>query len=850
MSAAATLPRIEVRAKFFFEGDKKFVLQGVTYGPLKPRTPGGPCFATPEETIRDFDLMGKLGVNTIRIYHTPPAWFLDLAAVRRIRVLVTIPWVKRVLFLDDPETLQQIRENLVESVKANAGHPALLGYFIDNEIPPDLVRWYGPRRMEAFLDSLVSLVKKHDPGALATYANFPPTEYLLPANVDFLSYNVYLHNERDLANYLGRLQNLAGDKPLILSEFGMDTVRHPEAEQAELLTTHVNTVFQAGLAGTIVFAWTDEWFTDGIVVEDWKFGIVGADRTPKEAYAALQPFLADPDRPLYQRFPLKRHPKVSIVVCSYNGAKTLEDCLKSLEKIDYPDYEVVFVDDGSKDHSQEIVARFPWVRNIVQVNKGLSVARNVGIQAATGEIVAFTDSDCMADRDWVFFLVKALESGDFAAVGGPNISPPATDWIQATVAAAPGSPSHVLLTDTVAEHVPGCNMAYYKWALEEIGGFDPVYRKAGDDVDVCWRIMQNGHKIGFSPAAIVWHYRRFTVDAYFGQQKGYGEAEALLRRKHQNYFGSTGSAIWHGRVYTQVRIDPFFAQPIVYHGIFGTGFFQCVYPRSENPYVYLFGSLEWVSFAAMVLVLSLPLPWLRLVPLVLFALTLASGLSYMMRARIEPRFDSIRARLLLFYLAVMQPLQRGWARNFTWLRGKRTPEAVVDAAEHEPHPSTGVLRAGHLTFWSEAGKERTELLREIEVLLDEEGWNYTLDTGWTDWDVHIFASRWWSVRLRTMTEIYPHGRRLTRVGNFLVASTFSNVLGVWGLLLAVAVIAGVAKSLAALVVIAVCGLLAVGVGVWLLGGLRLRYRVAELVQVAAVRAGLQTVKKQPKRLSR
>jgi hypothetical protein len=385
-------------------------------------------------------------------------------------------------------------------------------------------------------------------------------------------------------------------------------------------------------------------------------------------------------------------------------------------------------------------------------------------------------------------------------------------------------------------------MAYYKWALDEIHGFDPVYRKAGDDVDVCWRIMQNGHKIGFSPAAIVWHYRRFTVDAYFGQQKGYGEAEAMLRRKHQNYFGSSGSAIWHGRVYTQVRIEPFFAKPIVYHGIFGTGFFQSVYPRAENPYLYLFGSLEWVSFAAMVLVLSVPWPWLRLVPLILFALTLAAGLSYMMRARIEPRFDSIRARLLLFYLAVMQPLQRGWARNFTWLRGKRTTDAVVDSKEREPHVPTSFLRAGHLTFWSEAGKERNELLREIEVLLDGEGWNYTLDTGWTDWDVHIFASRWWSVRLRTMTEIYPQGRRLTRAGNFLVASTFSNVLGVWAIFLAVAVVIGVPKSLAAPVVASVCGLLAIGVGIWLLGGLRLRHRVAELVQVAAVHAGLQTVK--------
>src|SRR5260221_2198701 len=214
---------------------------------------------------------------------------------------------------------------------------------------------------------------------------------------------------------------------------------------------------------------------------------------------------------------------------------------------------------------------FPRVRNIVQVNKGLSVARNVGIAAAKGEVVAFTDSDCMVGRHWLYSLGHALLSTDFAAVGGPNISPPATDWIQATVGAAPGSPSHVLLTDTVAEHVPGCNMAYHKWALDEIGGFDPEYRKAGDDVDVCWRLMQRGYQIGFSPAAMVWHYRRFEVRTYFSQQVGYGEAEAMLRYKHLQYFGATGSAILHGNVYSQARMDSSFFPPIIYHWMVRTG---------------------------------------------------------------------------------------------------------------------------------------------------------------------------------------------------------------------------------------------------------------------------------------
>ncbi len=841
--AAPDLPRLQVRAKFFFQGADKFYLQGVTYGPFRPATEGAPNLPAPEKVTRDFELMRALGVNVLRIYHTPPRWFLDLALEHRLRVMVTIPWHKRVLFLDDREAVETIRSNVAKAAAANAGHAAMLGFFIDNEIPPDLVRWYGARRMEDFLNGLVRIVKRHDPLVLAAYANFPPTEYLLPSEVDFYSYNVYLHRRKDLVGYLGRLQNLAGDKPLVLSEFGMDTIRHPQEEQAALLAEHVTTVFESGLAGTFIFSWTDEWFTDGIDVEDWAFGIVTKDRQPKLSYHALQPMLREPSRPLYQRFkPARELPMVSIVVCSYNGARTLRDCLSSLQSLNYPRYEVIFIDDGSKDNTQEIMKDFPGVRNIVQVNKGLSAARNAGIAEAQGEVVAFTDSDCMADRDWLYFLVSSLLSDDFAAVGGPNISPPATNWVHATVGAAPGSPSHVLLTDTIAEHVPGCNMAYHKWALELIGGFDIEYRKAGDDVDVCWRLMQKGYVIGFSPAAVVWHYRRFEVRTYFSQQTGYGEAEAMLRYKHLQYFGPTGSAIWHGNVYSQVRMDSFFSRPVIYHGIWGTGLFQCIYPKRYSPFAALLSSLEWLAVTLFVFFLSIPLASLRLIPLVMFGLTLAVGLAYMAQARIETKYDSIRARLLLLYLAITQPWRRAWARYFTWLRGKRTPRAVIAAKEDAPHLTVRFAKSGNMAFWSETGLERTHLLHTAQQLLDEEGWKFSLDTGWTNWDMHVFASRWWNLRLCTMSEIYPRGRRLTRVGNFLNVSTFSSLVG--GILLTFTLLTlltlpnNAQRPIVSFELLGAVSFLAL---MWLIHGLRLRHRLAELVEVAAIRAGLQAV---------
>jgi GT2 family glycosyltransferase len=264
-------------------------------------------------------------------------------------------------------------------------------------------------------------------------------------------------------------------------------------------------------------------------------GLTTAERKPRSAFATVQRMF---ERAPY--FQLPRTPKVSVVVACYNGAHTLQTCLDSLERLNYPDYEVILVDDGSTDNTAKLVlakpdgtSPFPHVRVIRHPeNAGLSVARNTGIAAAQGEIIAFTDADCRTDEDWLQYLVGALLEDGFAAMGGPNLLPPEDSAVATAVMASPGGPAHVMLNDREAEHIPGCNMAFYKQALEAIGGFDPAFTKAGDDVDICWRLQQAGVKIGFSPAAFVWHYRRSTVIAYLKQQDGYGEAEALLVRKH------------------------------------------------------------------------------------------------------------------------------------------------------------------------------------------------------------------------------------------------------------------------------------------------------------------------------
>jgi glycosyltransferase involved in cell wall biosynthesis len=619
----------------------------------------------------------------------------------------------------------------------------------------------------------------------------------------------------------------------------MDTIRHSQEEQAQMLGWHIDSVVKCGLAGTIFFSWTDEWFTGEQEITDWAFGIVTRDRKPKKAYTMLLEKLGRENSALPHR-PLEKTPSVSVIVCSYNGAKTLAACLESLGKLNYPDYEVILVDDGSTDDTRYIAAQFPHVHYIHQTNHGLSYARNAGAAAARGEVIAYTDSDCMADVDWLYYLIGTLTSGDYAGVGGPNITPPAQNWINACVAAAPGGPSHVLLTDTVAEHIPGCNMAFYKWAFDNIGGFDPEYRKAGDDVDFCWRLQQAGGVIGFSPTAMVWHHRRFTLKAFFKQQDGYGEAESLLRFKHLVFFGPTGTAKWRGQIYGAPRFNWFLNRPIVYHGVFGEGFFQSIYPTPQSELAAYLSSIEWFALTIFLFGLGIFLPSLRIVPYLMFGGTLCVALSYMVRARVEPRFDTIAARLLVMFLAFVQPLVRGFSRYFTWLRFKRTPRSVIKAHEQlaEEARTRGFWAAA--VYWSEQGRDRHHLLGAIFQLLEEEGWRYSTDSGWNEWDLQIYGNFWWSVILQTVTEYHGGPKCLTRVrirSRFVTTTVIFNMIAISVLIYRLINVSHLDWWFI-VPYAAFCGFL-------VNRALALKSRVTELVDLAALRAGMQRIRKGP-----
>ncbi|MEO8045165.1 MAG: hypothetical protein ABI674_09690, partial [Spartobacteria bacterium] len=322
------------------------------------------------------------------------------------------------------------------------------------------------------------------------------------------------------------------------------------------------------------------------------------------------------------------------------------------------------------------------------------------------------------------------------------------------------------------------------------------------------------------------------------QQAGYGEAESMLRFKHLIFFGPTGTAKWRGQIYGSPRFSWFINQPIIYHGIFGEGFFQSIYPSPQSEIANYLSSIEWFVLTLFLFGLGIFLPVLRIVPYLMLGGTLCVALSYMLRARIEPKFDTVPARLLVMFLAFAQPLVRGWNRYFTWLEFKRTPRGVIGTHEKMPSGKAGRGNLRRRNYWSEDGVERNALLKSTFQLLEEEGWSYSADTGWKEWDIQIYGNFFWSVILQTVTEYHGGPKCLTRVRlryRFVTTTVIINLL-----FLAMIVYRDLNSGSVDLRILIPYGIFLLFLGT---RARRLKRRVAEIVDVAAYRLGLQRIGK-------
>lgn len=646
-----------------------------------------------------------------------------------------------------------LREAIAHSLAATTNlreYPNLIGYLIDCPIPPDQLREFGFERFRRRLRKLIGAIRQQDARRVVALKHDPATIGLASEDESLIYARMPSLAPSALRSFVVRLHNIAESRPVIL-EF---TDGMPGQDEA------VACAFGLGAAGVVAPP----------IRPAASSGALGIRTlTPRE----LLPFVA-----LNGSCPpnLSEPPMVSVVICAYNAERTMRPCLESLRRIKYPSYEVVIVDDGSRDATAEIAADFPEFRLIRQPNKGLSVARNVGMQAANGEIIAYTDSDCVVDPDWLSLMIRGMTEGGFDGCGGPNYAPSEDGRIEACVAASPGAPCHVLIGDDRAEHLAGCNMIFRKTALEAIGGFDPQFTAAGDDVDICWRLLDARFTLGFCPSAFVWHFRRNTVKAYYGQQRGYGNAEAMLYLRYPDRFNALGQIRWQGTIPGLARTIPGGNRMRVRWDRRSQQVQQISTPPLSILRV-LPLTTEWNAAMLVALVLSFGLGVTILPALAMLVLGPIWAAYYALRAPLETRHRGFRTRLLIAWLAYSGTISRTVARYRMRRRLRR--QAVREDARRQRPTFCWRRRSLRLFYWNESWTTRDRLLDSLTSLFARAGTAATPDHGWRDADLMLEPGALSLIEIKTADEEHSgnHIKSLIEIRARLTSITRS-ILGV------------------------------------------------------------------------
>jgi len=230
---------------------------------------------------------------------------------------------------------------------------------------------------------------------------------------------------------------------------------------------------------------------------------------------------------------------VSVVVPARNNARTIGACLDALMSQDYPKdrYEVIVVDRPTADRTADIVRRYSVTYVPDPVGRGPAAARNLGLEVARGDIIAFTDADCVASPTWLRRGVEHFTDGVGCVAGelrAYELRTAAHRYVENRQAY---SQAAWVMSDGEKPFAATANALYLRSVFDRIGAFDGWMRTA-EDVDLAWRMQDRlGLKIAYSPEAIVFHQHRESVAALLKQRQGYGYGWVQLYLKHRPQLG-------------------------------------------------------------------------------------------------------------------------------------------------------------------------------------------------------------------------------------------------------------------------------------------------------------------------
>jgi len=214
-------------------------------------------------------------------------------------------------------------------------------------------------------------------------------------------------------------------------------------------------------------------------------------------------------------------PTASIVVPCFNAARTVGRCVDACLGQDYPYLEIVFVDDGSSDSTLAVLEAYEHITVIAQENKGPASARNLGWRSSTGEIICFTDSDCVPNPTWVSQLIEGYTDACIGAVGGGYDIANPESWLARCIHEEIRQ-RHLRMPRQV-NYLGSFNVSYTRSVLEQTGGFDERFRRASaEDNDLSYRVIKQGYTLVFDRANCVAHHHTEGLWSYMRQQFWHG----------------------------------------------------------------------------------------------------------------------------------------------------------------------------------------------------------------------------------------------------------------------------------------------------------------------------------------
>jgi cellulose synthase/poly-beta-1,6-N-acetylglucosamine synthase-like glycosyltransferase len=308
----------------------------------------------------------------------------------------------------------------------------------------------------------------------------------------------------------------------------------------------------------------------------------------------------------------KPSPSVTVIVPVRNGEQTIQPLLESLQKLDYNrnKVEVIVVDGNSTDKTREIVKQYP-VKLIIENKKGLNLARNVGIKHGNGEIVAFTDADCIVPPNWITKIVENFKDPKVSCVGG-SAKALDSDFVSQY---ADNSIVRLMPFFTKREelekvkpffrHPAGCNMAFRRKVAEEVGYFDENIQYGFDEVEFADRVCKAGYKMVLDPKVLVWHKHRSTLGDFLKQNFQYGKGSGLVLKRNKlkdavsrwSFVGLLGFISWLLIVGSLLFLNLTSSSSIFFWPLFGF----TVLPLLIVASVYAYRALENKKFARVII---------------------------------------------------------------------------------------------------------------------------------------------------------------------------------------------------------------------------------------------------------